>query len=182
MEARLREKGAVKDMESMFDDIKEEATQTKLTGTDKDKKTAAKAVCDKRQGRCRLGVQHHAILQRDRRLQLHRDDPIHCCSIVIGGGEGKGGKVKAGKKDAGVNPIANTDLTTWVPPTSTPAEVRQRQYHRELHEKLDVLPFADGLASSTRINAGGSGSGVVNSSLKQLKQHPFPQRTNQSPA
>jgi hypothetical protein len=38
MEARLREKGAVKDMESMFDDTKEEATQTKLTGTDKDKK------------------------------------------------------------------------------------------------------------------------------------------------
>jgi hypothetical protein len=56
MEARLIEKGAVKDMESMFDDIKEEATQTKLTGTDKDKRTAAKAVCDKRQGRCRLGV------------------------------------------------------------------------------------------------------------------------------
>jgi hypothetical protein len=51
------------------------------------------------------------------------------------------------------------------PPTSTPAEVRQ--YHRELHEKLDVLPFADGLAFSTRINAdgpgSGSGSGVVNS-------------------
>jgi hypothetical protein len=95
-----------------------------------------------------------------------------------------GGKVKAGKKDAGGNLIANTDLTTWVPPTSTPAEVRQ--YHRELHKKLDVLPFADGLASSTRINAdgpgSGSGSGVVNSSLKQLKQHPFPQRTNQSPA
>jgi hypothetical protein len=99
---------------------------------------------------------------------------------------GVGSKVKAGKKNADGNPIANTDLTTWVPPTSTPAEVRQRQYHRELHEKLDVLPFADGLASSTRINAGGSGSGsgsgVVNSSLKQLKQHPFPQRTNQSPA
>ena len=56
MEDRHREKDAVKDMESMFDDIKEEATQTKLTGTDKDKKTAAKAVCDKRQGRCRLGV------------------------------------------------------------------------------------------------------------------------------
>jgi hypothetical protein len=95
---------------------------------------------------------------------------------------GVGGKVKAGKKDAGGNFIANTDLITWVPPTSTPAEVHQ--YHRELHEKLDVLPFADGLASSTRINAGGSGSGsgVVNSSLKQLKQHPFPQRTNQSPA
>jgi hypothetical protein len=45
-------------MESMFDDIKEEGTQTKLMGTDKDKKTAAKAVC-MRQGRCRLGVQHH---------------------------------------------------------------------------------------------------------------------------
>jgi hypothetical protein len=34
-------------MESMFDDIKEEATQTKLTGTNKDKQTAAKATCDK---------------------------------------------------------------------------------------------------------------------------------------
>jgi hypothetical protein len=31
-------------MESMFDDIKEEGTQTKLMGTDK---AAAKAVCDK---------------------------------------------------------------------------------------------------------------------------------------
>jgi hypothetical protein len=39
----------MKDMEGMFDDIKEETTQTKLTGTDKDKKTADKAVCDKRQ-------------------------------------------------------------------------------------------------------------------------------------
>jgi hypothetical protein len=38
MEDRLREKGAVKDVESMFDDIKEEDTQTKLMGTDKDKK------------------------------------------------------------------------------------------------------------------------------------------------
>jgi hypothetical protein len=66
-----------------------------------------------------------------------------------------GGKIKAGKKDAGVNLIANTDLTTWVPPTSTPAEVRQDR--RELHEKLDVLPFADGPASSTRINADSSG-------------------------
>ena len=47
MEDRLREKDAVKDMESMLDDIKEEGTQTKLMGTDKDKKTAAKAVCDK---------------------------------------------------------------------------------------------------------------------------------------
>ena len=36
MEDRLREKDAVKDMESMFDDIKEEGTQTKLMGTDKD--------------------------------------------------------------------------------------------------------------------------------------------------
>ena len=44
MEDRLREKDAVKDMESMFDDIKEEGTQTKLMGTDK---AAAKAVCDK---------------------------------------------------------------------------------------------------------------------------------------
>jgi hypothetical protein len=70
---------------------------------------------------------------------------------------GVGGEVKAGKKkDAGVNLIANTDLATWLPPTSTPAEVRQ--YRSELHEKLDVLPFADGPASSTRINAGGSDS------------------------
>jgi hypothetical protein len=46
MEDRLREKGAVEDMQSMFDDIKEEGThQTKLMGTDKDKKTATKAVC-----------------------------------------------------------------------------------------------------------------------------------------
>jgi hypothetical protein len=67
-----------------------------------------------------------------------------------------GGKVKAGEKDADVNRIVNTDLTTWVPPTSTPAEVRQ--YRRELYEKLDVLTFADGPASSTRINADGSGS------------------------
>jgi hypothetical protein len=66
MEDRHREKDAVKDMESMFDDInKEEATQTKLTGSTKDKITAAKAVCDKGQGRCRLGLRHHAILQRD---------------------------------------------------------------------------------------------------------------------
>jgi hypothetical protein len=36
MEDRFRENGAVKDMESMFDDIKEEGTQTKLMGTDKD--------------------------------------------------------------------------------------------------------------------------------------------------
>ena len=54
MEDRLREKDAVKDMESMLlDDIKdEEATQTKLTGSNKNKGAAAKAVCDKRQGRC----------------------------------------------------------------------------------------------------------------------------------
>jgi hypothetical protein len=95
IEDRLREKGAVKDMEmGMFDDIKEEGTQTKLMGADKDKETAAKAR-RMRQGRCRLGVQHHAILQRDRRLQLHRDDPRPCCSIVIGGGrKGKGERGK----------------------------------------------------------------------------------------
>ena len=53
MDGRHREKDAVKDMESMFDDIKdEEATQTKLTGSNKNKGAAAKAVCDKRQGRC----------------------------------------------------------------------------------------------------------------------------------
>jgi hypothetical protein len=32
------------------------------------------------------------------------------------------------------------------------------QYRRELHENLDALPFAGGLASSTRINADGSDS------------------------
>jgi hypothetical protein len=49
----LREKDAVEDMEGMLDDIKdEEATQTKLTGSNKNKEAAAKAVCDKRQGRC----------------------------------------------------------------------------------------------------------------------------------
>jgi hypothetical protein len=55
MEDRLREKDAVKDMERMFDGIKEEGTQTKLMGTDKDKKED----CGQgrmRQGRCRLGV------------------------------------------------------------------------------------------------------------------------------
>ena len=47
MDDRHREKGAAKDTKSMFDDIKEEATQTKLTGSTKDKIDAAKAVCDK---------------------------------------------------------------------------------------------------------------------------------------
>jgi hypothetical protein len=47
MEDRLREKGAVKDMESMFDNIKEEGIQMKLAGSNKDKWTAAKAICDK---------------------------------------------------------------------------------------------------------------------------------------
>jgi hypothetical protein len=47
MDSRHREKESVKDMEGMFDDIKEEATQTKLTGSTKDKIDAAKAVCDK---------------------------------------------------------------------------------------------------------------------------------------
>jgi hypothetical protein len=84
-------------------------------------------------------------------IEMIRD--IVMGSIVIGGGKGKekglrclivtgvgvGGEVKEGKRDADGNPIANTDLTSWVPPTSTPAEVRQ--YRRELHEKLDVLPF-----------------------------------------
>jgi hypothetical protein len=65
MDDRHREKGAVNDMESMSDDIKEEATQTKLTGSTKDKTTAAKAICDKAV-RCRLGLRHHAVLQRDR--------------------------------------------------------------------------------------------------------------------
>jgi hypothetical protein len=43
---RHREEDAVKNMESMFEDIKEEATQTKLTGSNKNKGAAAKAVCD----------------------------------------------------------------------------------------------------------------------------------------
>jgi hypothetical protein len=60
-----------------------------------------------------------------------------------------------GKEDAEGSPSANTDLTTWVPPTSTPAEVRQ--YRRELHEKIDALPFSDGPASSTRFNADADG-------------------------
>jgi hypothetical protein len=33
-----------------------------------------------------------------------------------------GGKAKAGKEGGDGNPIANADLTTWVAPTSTPAE------------------------------------------------------------
>jgi hypothetical protein len=44
VEARLREEAGVKDMEGMFNDIKEEATQTKLTETNKDKRTASNAV------------------------------------------------------------------------------------------------------------------------------------------
>jgi hypothetical protein len=78
---------------------------------------------------------------------------------------------KAGKTDAGGNLIANTDLTTWVPPTSTPAEVRQ--YRRELREKLDVdvLPFADGLASSTCINADGDGSDRQRRRAAQFLSH-----------
>jgi hypothetical protein len=43
MGVRHREKGAVKDMESMFDDIKEGATQTKLTGSTKNKGAGATA-------------------------------------------------------------------------------------------------------------------------------------------
>jgi hypothetical protein len=36
--------------------------------------------------------------------------------------------------------IANTDLTTWVAPTSTPAEIRQ--YRKELYDTAAALPFA----------------------------------------
>jgi hypothetical protein len=34
----------------------------------------------------------------------------------------------------------NLDLRAWTAPTSTPGEVRQ--YRRELHEKIDALPYA----------------------------------------
>ena len=44
MDSRHREKESVKDMECMFDDIKTEATQTKLTGSVKDKINAASAL------------------------------------------------------------------------------------------------------------------------------------------
>jgi hypothetical protein len=97
---RLREKDAVKDMESMFDDIKEEGTQTKLMGTDKGKKTAAKAVCDKVVADWVYNTMQ-SFMQRDRRLQLHRNDPRHCCSIVIGGGGGKGGRSSLFNSDRG---------------------------------------------------------------------------------
>jgi hypothetical protein len=35
--------------------------------------------------------------------------------------------------------IANTDLTTWVAPTSTPADIRQ--YRKRLHDTVAALPF-----------------------------------------
>jgi hypothetical protein len=55
-------------------------------------------------------------------------------------GVGVGSKVKAGKEDTGGNLIANTDLTTWVAPISTPAEIRQ--YCEELYDTVAALPFA----------------------------------------
>jgi hypothetical protein len=51
-----------------------------------------------------------------------------------------GSKVKAGKEGAGGNLIANTDLTTWVAPISTPAEIRQ--YRKGLYDTVAALPFA----------------------------------------
>ena len=37
--------------------------------------------------------------------------------------------------------VLNLDLLAWTPPTSTPLEVRV--YRKELHEKIDALPYAD---------------------------------------
>jgi hypothetical protein len=45
--------------------------------------------------------------------------------------------------------VLSLDLRAWTAPTSTPGEVRQ--YRRELHEKIDALPFADVPASRTPI-------------------------------
>ena len=36
--------------------------------------------------------------------------------------------------------VLNLDLLAWTPPTSTPLEVRV--YRKELHEKIDALPYA----------------------------------------
>jgi hypothetical protein len=47
--------------------------------------------------------------------------------------------INAGTEDAEGNLIGNTDLTTWVPPTSTPAEIRQ--YRKKLHDT--VVPTED---------------------------------------
>ena len=48
--------------------------------------------------------------------------------------------INAGTEDAEGNLIGNTDLTTWVPPTSTPAEIRQ--YRKRLYDTVAALPFA----------------------------------------
>jgi hypothetical protein len=48
--------------------------------------------------------------------------------------------INAGTEVAEGNLIGNTDLTTWVPPTSTPAEIRQ--YRKKLHDTVAALPFA----------------------------------------
>jgi hypothetical protein len=45
--------------------------------------------------------------------------------------------------------VLNLDLLAWTPPTSTPEEVRQ--YRRELHEKIDALPYDDVPATRTPI-------------------------------
>jgi hypothetical protein len=48
--------------------------------------------------------------------------------------------INAGTEDAEGNLIGNTDLTTWVLPTSTLAEIRQ--YRKKLHDTVAALPFA----------------------------------------
>ena len=58
---------------------------------------------------------------------------------------GVGSKVKTGKEDAGGNLIANTDLTTWLAPISTPAEIRQ--YCEKLYDTVAALPFATVVAT-----------------------------------
>jgi hypothetical protein len=51
-----------------------------------------------------------------------------------------GVKVGIKVKGAGGNLIANTDLTTWVAPILTPAEIRQ--YRKKLYDTVAALPFA----------------------------------------
>ena len=45
--------------------------------------------------------------------------------------------------------VLSLDLAAWAAPTSTPGEMRQ--YRRELHTKIDALPYDDGPPSSTPI-------------------------------
>ena len=46
-----------------------------------------------------------------------------------------------GANDANGCLVLSHDLLAWTPPTSTPLEVRM--YRKELHEKIDALPYAD---------------------------------------